>query len=128
MAVGCVQVDVDRRSVVKLRVTNTGQRAAFAKVSSSAGAHKSIHMHVYVLVCVCMYVSTLCVHSYFPVGGTEAILPVDKLSVSPSELVLLPQQTKASVSYMYTWLCSPGLLTCNYGWVCMNLVYVLCSE
>ena len=61
-----------------------------------------VYICMCVCVCVCVYVSTLCMHSYFPVGGTETILPVDKLSVSPSELVLLPQQTKVSVSYMYT--------------------------
>lgn len=54
MYVVVVQVAVGRRSVVKLRVNNTGQRAAFVKVLSSAGAHK----------CVCMCVCE-CVNFFF---------------------------------------------------------------
>lgn len=49
MYVVVVQVAVGRRSVVKLRVNNTGQRAAFVKVLSSAGAHKCVCL----CICVC---------------------------------------------------------------------------
>ena len=87
-----MQVAVGRRSVVKLRVTNTGQRAAFAKISASAGACKSSHACVCVCVCVCACMCEHCVHS--TVGRTEPLLPVDKLSISPNEFVLPPQQTK----------------------------------